>query len=120
MAELGYNERLPRHGSAVIPPRKLRDYLLDLGHPVGRHKAVYLARLGFSRRRWRALDAELRRLITREPAWGFPVEPYGQKLQVRGTIRGPWKRSGSVVTVWIIETPESAPRFVTAFPGSSP
>lgn len=49
MTSLGYLARLPRHESALIPARKLRDYLLDLEHPVGCHKALYLARLGFSR-----------------------------------------------------------------------
>lgn len=120
MASSGYLARLPRHESALIPTPKLRDYLLDLEHPVGRHKALYLARLGFSRRGWSALEAEIRSLIAREPAWAFPVGPHGQKLRVRGTIRGPWRHSGSLVTFWILETPESVPRFVTAYPSFSP
>lgn len=33
---------------AIIPPDKLRDYLLAVGHPDGRGKAEYLGRLGYS------------------------------------------------------------------------
>jgi hypothetical protein len=118
MCAPGYCSRLPRHREAVLDPRKLRDYLLDLEHPVGRSKANYLARVGFSRTRWRTLERELRRLIAREPAWAMPPGLYGQEFVVRGTIRGPWRREARLVTVWI-SADQGAPRLVTAHPWRS-
>lgn len=115
MSVPGYRPRLPRHEEAVLPTRKLRDYLLDPAHPVGRSKAHFLGMLGFSRQRWSVLEHELRALIAREPAWAMPVGPYGQKFIVRGTIRGPWRREARIVTVWIVRD-EGAPRLVTAYP----
>lgn len=120
MASVGFHARLPRHEDALIPVSKLRDYLLDPNHPVGRPKAIFFARLGFAPTRWRRFAAELRRLVAREPAWALPAGPHGQKFQVCGTIRGPWRQSASLVTYWIVGTPESPPRFVTAYPRSQP
>ena len=118
MASVGFHARLPRYEEALIPVAKLRDYLLDPNHPVGRPKAIYFARLGFGPRQWSLFEGELRELISREPAWAFPIGPHGQKFQVSGTIRGPWKRSTKIVTYWIVSTLEVLPRFVTAYPRS--
>ena len=111
-------ERLPRHREAVIPPAKLRDYLLSTSHPDGRSKALFFARLGYSPKRWRDLDGGLRRLIARNRARAHSLTPYGQKYLVRGTIRGPWGRSARIVTIWIVTSPGNPPRFVTAYPAS--
>lgn len=120
MASVGFHARLPCHEEALIPVAKLCDYLLDPNHPVGRPKAIFFARLGFGPGRWVPFDRELRKLISREPAWAFPIGPHGQKFQVWGTIRGPWKRSAKIVTYWIIRAPARAPRFVTAYPRPKP
>jgi len=120
MASIRFHARLPHHERALIPASKLRDYLLDLDHPVGRHKAVFFARLGFSTRRLHLFERELRRLIACEPAWAFPRGPHGQKFQVWGTIRGPWRRRASIVTYWIQGLADSPPRLVTAYPRSEP
>jgi filamentous hemagglutinin len=120
MERVGFHARLPRHGEALIPVAKVRDYLLNPDHPVGRSKAVFFARLGFARQRWELLERELRALIAREPAWAYPLGPHGQKFQVWGTIRGPWKRTAQISTHWIISIPASPPRLITAFPKSRP
>lgn len=110
--------RLPRHEEAVIPPAKLRDYLLSTIHPDGRSKALFFAMLGYSPKRWRELERELRRLIACSRARAHTLTPYGKKYMVHGTIRGPWGRSARIVTIWIVISPESPPRFVTAYPAS--
>jgi hypothetical protein len=45
---------------AIIPPHKLRDYLLSPTHPDGRAKADYLGRLGYSQDTVLQLEADLR------------------------------------------------------------
>ena len=42
---------------------------------------------------------------------------FGDKYEVRGTLVGPAGRAATIVTVWIVLAGETAPRFVTAFPG---
>ncbi len=120
MASVGFHARLPRYEEALIPASKLRDYLLDPDHPVGGPKAIFFARLGFAPRRCSLFEDELRQLISREPAWAFPIGPHGQKFRVSGTIRGPWRRSARIVTYWIVSASESPPRLVTAYPRSQP
>jgi hypothetical protein len=48
-----------------------------------------------------------------------PGQPsaFGQKYEVRGTIKGPSGRQAIVLAVWIVLKGESFPRFVTVFPG---
>lgn len=41
---------LPEADKAIVPTEKLRDYSLDPGHPIGKHKArVFEAALGMNR-----------------------------------------------------------------------
>lgn len=102
---------------AVVDAAKVRDYLLSPEHPVGRFKAEFFARVGYSRNDWQLLAANLRALVASEDATPGDQSPFGDKYEVRGTIVGPTGRDAKVVTVWIILAGESAPRFVTAFPG---
>jgi hypothetical protein len=81
--------RLPNAEQAVIDPRKLRDYALSPEHPVGRFKAAFFSRLGFSSSNWEKLDFELRRLAIEGMAELGDRTPFGQKFVVRGTIYGP-------------------------------
>lgn len=106
--------RLPQHEEAIILRAKLHDDLLSSSHPDGRSKALFFARLGYSPKRWRELERELKRLIARTRARAHPLGPYGQKYIVRGTIRGPWGRSARIVTIWIVTSSGKPPRFVTA------
>ena len=59
----GYSTSAPMKlpaSDAIIPPDKLRDYLLSPTHPDGRAKAEYLGRLGYSQdtfRNWRRISA---------------------------------------------------------------
>ncbi len=116
MEASGYRVRLPGYGGAKVSRRKLRDYLLEHSHPVGGAKALFFARLGFSRARWRLFEVELRRLIRSCPAWAMPPDRHGQKFLVRGTIRGPWRREARVVSVWIVRSPGGVPDLVTVYP----
>ncbi len=107
---------LPGADRAVIEPEKVREYLLSSSHPVGRFKAAFFAALGFGPDRWSDLRDELL-LAARSPdATPGQPSPFGQKYEVRATLRGPAGRSAGVVSVWIQLHGEDFPRFVTAFP----
>ena len=70
----------------------------------------------YTRDDWEQLTSDFRVLARVEEAVAGQVRPYGRKYEVRGTIRGP-RRSAEIVTVWILQEGEEAPRFVTAYPG---
>jgi hypothetical protein len=109
--------KLPAAERSRVEPAKVRDYLLSREHPVGRFKAVFFEKLGYSADPWERLEQDLRALaVTGEATLGNQTK-YGQKYEVHGTLRGPSGGSASIVTVWIVRWGEDEPRFVTAFPG---
>jgi hypothetical protein len=107
---------LPNAERAVIDDAKVRDYLLSPSHPVGRFKSVFFVALGFSDANWQLLrDALLALARSAETLPGQP-SPFGQKFEVRATLRGPSGRQAQVVTVWLVATGRDFAHFVTAFP----
>ena len=108
---------LPNADDAVIDAAKLRDYLLSTTHPLGRFKARFFAALGFTADQWRELESALRTQHLTQDADAAGVVSGGQKFTIRAILVGPNGQSASVVSVWVVRTGESAPRFVTAYPG---
>jgi uncharacterized protein DUF6883 len=108
--------KLPTAG-AIVDDAKIRDYLLSPEHPVGRFKAVFFGILGYKREDWQRLRQDLLTILELEDAVARPSRSFGQKYEVRGTLQGSSGRRAEVVTVWIVLSGESSPRFVTAIPG---
>lgn len=111
--------RLPGIDRADIPAEKLRDYLLNPEHPVGRDKARFFLGLGFRPERWAELHAALLAHAALGEARRLPMGPFGQKYIVHGTLRGPNGRSAALRAVWILRAGAAGPRFVTAYPEES-
>jgi len=109
--------KLPAAERAVIELAKIRDYLLSTSHPVGRFKAPFFASLGYTNANWNRLQEDLRDLAISGDAALGKYCPYGQKYEIRGTLRGPSGKSAEVLTVWIVLFGGDVPQFVTAFPG---
>src|SRR3970040_1867349 len=109
--------KLPAAERAVIEPAKIRDYLLSTSHPVGRFKAPFFASLGYTSANWRRLDEGLRDLAISGEAELGKDSPYGQKYEIRGTLRGPSGKSAEVLIVWVVLFIGDVPQFVTVFPG---
>ncbi|MGH8134293.1 MAG: DUF6883 domain-containing protein [Steroidobacteraceae bacterium] len=101
--------------AAIVPAEKLRDYLLSSAHPIGRYKSAFFRSLGYAPEHWQVLERDLRGVLSSE-AQPSPGTEYGRKFTVRGALTGPNGRAGRIVSVWIILTGETAPRFVTAYP----
>jgi len=109
--------KLPGAERAVIDDAKIRGYLLSESHPVGRFKAKFFVAMGYSASAWRVLAADLRSHALANEGVATEANEYGQKYEVRGSLKRPAKRSAVVVSVWIVLRDEDFPRFVTAFPG---
>lgn len=108
--------RLPHADRVLVDLRKVRAYLLARDHPVGRFKAQFFFRLGFSASDWRELQQRLREIAAQGEAEVGDETPYGQKYVVRGTLKGPTGHAAQVRTVWIVLVEEQIPRLVTVYP----
>lgn len=106
---------IPNSENATIDIRKLRDYCLNPGHPIGKDKAkVFESALGITQK-----DAdELKELLlsgvqTAEATVGRSDE-YGQRF----TVDIPIEWNGATVTIrsgWMIETGSETPRLTTCW-----
>ncbi len=105
---------------AVIPPAKLRDYLLSTDHPDGHSKARYLGRLGYRREDWRRLDRDLRDQILPLDAREAGASRWGIKYEILAVLRGPNGRAAWIRSIWIVLRGETAPRLVTLTPWQEP
>ena len=106
---------IPAASQAVVEDSKVRDYLLNLGHPDGGSKAAWFHSLGYNRDDWQYLAMDL--LAVAHDGKDFDIEntKFGVKYKVRGSVGRPNFRPGIVLTVWIVED-DDPPRLVTAYP----
>jgi filamentous hemagglutinin len=106
---------LPNADRARLDVQKLVSYLLDPGHPVGRHKAaVFRAALGFTRSNATEFAALISRGVRTAQASVALTDRYGTRYIVDMEIVGP-TGTAIVRTGWIIDHGETEPRFVTAY-----
>lgn len=85
---------------------------------MGRSKARFFASLGFTRAEWPTLQSALIQLGRDGEAAVASASVFGQKYEIRSIIQGASWETALAVTVWIILTGETPPRFVTAHPGN--
>ena len=107
---------LPNSASAIVEPGKVRDYLLSPSHPLGRFKRKVFTALGYTENDWVRLCDDLLAHGRSGRARLADVSCFGQKYVVSGNLSGPSGRTGRFVTVWLVESEGSAPRFITAYP----
>lgn len=109
--------KLPAMDRALVEPEKVRDYLLSSEHAVGRFKAVFFTKLGYSRQQWQRLQGDILEIARVGQAADGQPSHFGRKFEVGGILRGPSGREANVVTVWIVRHGEEFPRLITVFPG---
>ena len=99
--------KLPNWEDAYIPLET---------HHVGRHKARVLRAVGFDKSNVEVLEQGLLTIAHYQEVIETTSAPYGTKYVVEGLLRTPTGDILQVQTVWIIETGQDRPRFVTAYP----
>jgi hypothetical protein len=104
------------HCNLVVLKEKIVDYLLSGTHPLGRHKAVYFKRLGFTADHWESFAGALKDHAKQNPIFEINVTPFGTKYAVKGPIRSRFKQSRDVISVWIEMEKSDTIVFVTAYP----
>lgn len=108
--------KLPQYEQAIIPQRKLTEYLLAPTHRDGRNKAAFFASFGFTLDRWETLADALLTHAAEHDVVETEQTPFGTSYTVEGVLRAPDGRMPLVRAVWFIETGESVPHLVTAYP----
>jgi hypothetical protein len=108
--------QLPNRFQAYIPSQKLSAYLLSETHAVGKAKATFFRALGFTETNIPLLEHGLLALAHSAPVHDVVSSPHGIKYIIEGVLEAPNGASPRLCTVWILETGETNPRFVTAYP----
>lgn len=108
--------QLPNKEKAHIPREKLINYLLSETHAVGKSKAKFFRKFGFDETNVSQLERALLTIAQQEQVVDLNASVHGAKYVIDGLIRTPEGAAVRVRTVWIVETGQDAPRFVTAHP----
>ncbi|MFT4034680.1 MAG: hypothetical protein QM679_03780 [Patulibacter sp.] len=112
---LAVGDRFPEPHRATIPPPKLRDYALDLGHESGRHKArVFAAVGGLSREDWpwlaqRLLEGLVDAVVIKVK------ERVHTTYEARIAVTFPNGRIATVTTSWKLDEATGAAVLVSAY-----
>ena len=108
--------QLPNSLQAYIPSEKLSAYLLSETHAVGKAKATFFRALGFNETNIPLLEHGLLTIAHSAQVQEVVPSPHGIKYIIKGVLEAPSGASPRIRTVWILETGEPNPRFVTAYP----
>jgi hypothetical protein len=107
--------KLPNGARAVVEERKLREYVLNENHPVGRHHAaLFRELLGIRIGDLDVLRTALFQAAATESVTRRIVTPFGVKFEMGFELTGP-RGARRVRAVWILEEGEMRPRLVTCF-----
>jgi uncharacterized protein DUF6883 len=107
---------LPHVDQAIIPEKKITEYLLSFTHEDGRHKAKFFTSFGFALDAWELLAEALHQHARTNEVTKTEPSPFGIRYVVEGPLTAPDGRSPGVRVVWFVEAGETAPRLATAYP----
>jgi hypothetical protein len=108
--------KLPNRESAIVPRSKVEDYLLNVEHPIGGGKAKFFIHFGFRCGSWDELASALREHAKSNPVTETLTDAEGATYVIEGRMTTPSGRRPRLRTIWLVETGELAPRFITAYP----
>ena len=108
--------KLPYVEQAFVDEDKITGYLLSETHSGGQDKQAFFTRFGFSVAQWEVMAEALVQHAHDHDVVSETSTPHGTKYVVEGPLSTPDERNPAVRTVWIIDTGETAPRLVTAYP----
>jgi len=107
---------LPNKFAAYVSIEKITDYLLSDSHAVGKSKAKFFRSVGFGESNVSQFEKRLLDIAHTGPVSEIKETLFGMKYVIDGALETP---SGVIIqlrTIWIIETGEEQPRFITAYP----
>lgn len=108
--------KLPNCERAIVSVEKLTDYLLSLTHSVGGSKARYFRAIGFNDGNVGSFEQAPIKIAQTNEIVDEKTSAYDVNYVIDGMLETPGGEKIYLRTVWIIETDQAAPRFVTAYP----
>jgi hypothetical protein len=108
--------QLPNADAAIVSRSKIGNYLLDLAHPIGGGKARFFLSFGFRREEWNLLADAFRKHAQENPVANSISDADGVTYLIEGPLETPSGRRPRLRTIWLIETGQLAPRFITSYP----
>ena len=108
--------KLPNVDQALVPPEKIKDYLLNVAHEKGRGKAIFLLHFGFSVAKWEELVQSLIRHAHDHEVAKSEVSRFGTRYVLEGGLQTPSGRTPQVRVVWFVPEFGDRPRLVTVYP----
>jgi len=108
--------KLPNANLVVVDRSKVVEYLLNREHSDNGGKADFFIGMGFNPIDWELFAATMRLLALSAVVSSTMESSHGKKYIVDGTIHGPHCIERLVRSVWIVDTGETIPRLVTAYP----
>ena len=107
---------LPNPEKAYVQRPKITDYLLSSTHEIGKTKAVFFLRFGFSQENWQLLAQALILHTRNSTVIDVTETEFGTKYILEGPLACPDGRTPGIRSVWEIAHGDDAPRFITAHP----
>jgi hypothetical protein len=107
---------LPNYEKAYVPKQKLSNYLLSETHAVGKVKARYFRSLGYTEENEDLLADGFLMIAKSEGVSQEITSRYGNKYIIEGELVTPIGTRVRIRTVWVLESHDERPRFVTAYP----
>lgn len=108
--------RLPNAASSETPRAKFVDYLLSPTHRDGKGKNAFFRAYGFTPLRRQERADAMKLPAAENDVSRTETTPFGERYVVEGVFYATDGRTANVRSVWFIESGETIPRFVTAYP----
>ena len=108
--------KLPYAKRAIVPMRKLTEYLLSETHGKGKHKARLFAKIGYDKDNVLELKECLLRIGHTEKVKQIKKTLYGKNYLIEGKMTAPIGQLVTIKTVWFIRFGTKHPRLITAYP----
>lgn len=106
---------LPNGTAAQIEDAKIRDYLLNPDNVQNGGKAKRFTQYGFDRVDGPQLASALKNHPLTNQIANTAISSHGTKFVVKCNLQSPDQRNPCMMSVWIVETGQNIPRFVTAY-----
>ena len=108
--------KLPNADVAWVEETKIREYLLDVNHPVGAAKATFFRNRGFTPEQWQVMRDALRTQGTVNPLTKTVETEFGARYVVECICPTPDSLNPCIRSVWEIKADDPRPRLITAHP----
>ncbi len=108
--------KLPNVEAAIVGADKLSDYLLNLSHPRGAAKALFLIAFDFATDHPDDVRSALIDHAKSNDVSSSHKHEFGSAFEIDGRLQTPDGRNTAVRTVWQLDAETDAPRLITPVP----